>query len=140
MITPLEYLQMKERTEAARQVKGRQPDGSAERETGPTGLHRQIEDWCRQQWPVWKVLKARTDVKSTLPVGCHDLTVYASGGRVLSVECKAKGGKWSKDQCVWAAELRALGHVVHGVESMGQWLALAKAPAQGIESQSDKKS
>ena len=139
-ISPLQFLQMKERTEAARRVKLRQAPTSepAERETGPTGLHRQIEDWCRQQWPPWKVLKARTDMKSTLPVGAHDMTIYASSGRLFNVECKAKAGKWSKAQRIWATELRALGHVVHGVSSLSEFLALVLQDTEVPETKEDK--
>jgi hypothetical protein len=130
---------MQERTEAARRVKLRQGESEpAERETGPTGLHRQIEDWCRQQWPPWKVLKARTDKRSTLPVGAHDMTIYADHGRVFNVECKAKAGKWSKDQRVWATELRVLGHVVYGVQSLDEFLALVLKDREVVDLEGDK--
>lgn len=96
----------------------------AEREVGQGGLHSQIQKFCDEQWPRWKVIAARTDCKSTLPVGCHDLTVFASDRRIFLVELKSKTGKLSQDQRDWAHELGRLGWGIVTVRSIEEFWQL----------------
>jgi hypothetical protein len=81
---------------------------------------------CEAQWPRWKVKYARTDKKSTLPVGCHDQTVFASDGQVFCFELKRGKEKPSHEQLIWKAELANLGHVVHVIRSMEEFLEVVK--------------
>lgn len=80
--------------------------------------------FCDAQWPRWKILRARRDKPSTIPVGCQDDTVFASGGRVFLLELKKKGGKPDADQLIWHKELEMLGHKVHVIRSMTEFLSI----------------
>lgn len=105
--------------------------GQAPKEVGDGGLHGKILEWCNNQWPRWKVIWARTDVKSTLPLGCNDMTVLMPRGRVVCVELKSATGKLSEDQLSWRAELRLLGHEVFVVRSLEEFLKVTSmAPIQ----------
>lgn len=97
---------------------------STERETGKGGLHEMIVHWCNSQWPRVKFISARTDQRSTIAVGAHDFTLYLPKGRVLNVECKARGGKLSIEQQAWIRELQMLGHEVQVVWSFDEFLKL----------------
>lgn len=97
---------------------------AAKRETGRDGLHCKIQKWCDDQWPRWKVVSARTDVPSTLPVGCHDMTIFGPFPICICAELKAKGKKPSLDQNNWIAEMRALGWTVHLIFSEQEFFDL----------------
>lgn len=86
-------------------------------------LHLEIIRFCDAQWPRWKVIRARSDIRSTIAVGAQDFTIFAPG-RVLCIECKGPGGKLSAEQLAWALEMQKLGHTVHLVESFEQFLKL----------------
>ncbi len=131
-----QYLQMLETIERNRRIirdntqylqmlETMQSHPAAEREVGHGGLQAQILDWCRGQWPRWKVIRARPDRASTIEVGAHDLTVMAPGGRVLLVECKSREGKLKPEQRNWARELEMLGHTVHVCRSLQEFIVLA---------------
>ncbi len=96
----------------------------AESEVRKGGLVDQIKEICAAQWPRWIVLSARTDKRSGLPLGCHDMTIFASGGRVFYVELKAKGNKLDPDQLIWKKELEMLGTIVHVIYSVGEFKKL----------------
>lgn len=86
-------------------------------------LHDQIIRYCNAQWPKWKYIHARTDKRSTIAAGCQDFTIFAPG-RVLCIEVKRPGGKLDPDQQGWAKEMQMLGHTVHTVRSMDEFIAL----------------
>lgn len=102
------------------------PIEQAKRETGKGGLHAQIVEWCGKQWPPVKFIQARADKKSTIAVGACDFVLFLPAGRTVLVECKAKNGKLSKEQAIWAKELEMLGHTVYLVRSMADVLAVVK--------------
>jgi len=85
-------------------------------------LHDEIIAHCRQQWPPWKYIRANPVEASTIAKGCQDFTIFLPGGRLLCVECKRADGKLSDDQQIWAKELIMLGHQVHVVRSMDEFL------------------
>ncbi len=87
-------------------------------------LHREIVAHCDQQWPRWKYIRARSDTESTIQAGCQDFTIFRPGGKTLCVECKSKNGKLSEAQSGWAHEMGRLGHRVHVVRSMDEFLNL----------------
>jgi len=97
------------------------------RETGPYGLHQQIINHCNAQWPRWKFLHSRTDRKSTVEVGSHDFTIFLPKGRVLCLECKAKGGKLSSEQLGWIHEMKTLDHPVWTIYSFAEFLELVES-------------
>ena len=125
-MTPQQVIAHEERM--ARGKKAAVAAGAAEIETGRDGLHQQIMDFCNSQWPRWKFIHSRTDQKSTVEIGSHDFTIFLPSGRWLLIECKAKHGKLSPGQRVWAYELAALGHVVYVVYSLGEFKRLALLP------------
>ena len=98
----------------------------AEREVGKGGLQEQILAHCRAQWPKWKVIQSRSDQRSAIAVGAHDMTIYLPKGAVLNIECKAKGKKQSKEQLSWAKELEMLGHFVYVVRDLNFFIGLAQ--------------
>lgn len=86
-------------------------------------LRESILGYCESQWPRWKCVWARSDKKSTLPLGCQDLTIFADGGRVILVELKTKTGKQSEDQRNWAHEMSKLGFEVFIIRSFEEFMA-----------------
>ena len=99
---------------------------AAEHETGKHGLQAQIMDWCDAQWPRWLYDFPRTDLKSTLPLGRHDATIWGPFPTCYCCETKAKGKKQSEDQLVWATKMRAIGWTVHVLYSLEAFLALVQ--------------
>ena len=89
-------------------------------------LFEAVDAFCKAQWPNWVQVYARTDKKSTLPVGCHDRTIFGPYPKVLLIEGKKKGGKPSPEQLIWKEMLRMLGWTVHIVDSVEQFLELTK--------------
>jgi hypothetical protein len=89
-------------------------------------LHQQIIDFCKAQSPRWKFIRCRMDLPSTVELGSHDFTIYASGGRTFKIECKTAKGKLSNHQLGWAHEMNLNGHTVHVVRSMEEFLEVVK--------------
>ena len=89
-------------------------------------LHDQIIFHCDTQWPRWKYIRARPDQKSTIAKGAQDFTIFLPGGKTAKIEVKAKDGKPSDDQQIWAAEMKMLGHEVHIVRSFDEFLEKTK--------------
>jgi len=121
-ISTAQFQEMLARSE---RYSGRLPKPSEPVEKEAT-LHRQIMDWCNGQWPRWKFIHARTDQRSTIQIGSHDLTVFGPFPKCLLIECKTKTGKLSEDQLIWKAEMSQLGWTVEVVRSMGEFLTLIK--------------
>lgn len=88
-------------------------------------LQDRIDRWCRAQWPVWLVLRQRMDRKSNVAIGAHDLTIFAPGGRLLLIECKTGKNKLTPEQRNWRHMMAALGHEVHEVRSVEEFILLA---------------
>ena len=95
-------------------------------ELGERKLHERIIEFCDKQWPRWKYIRARMDVPSTLPVGCHDLTVFAKFPNCFLIEAKVADGKLSKDQQIWKKEMDMIGWTVHVVRDFETFLKLVK--------------
>lgn len=89
-------------------------------------LHNRIIEHCNSQWPRWKYIHANPSAKSTIQTGCQDFTLFLPSGRLVCIEVKAKGGKRSEAQNIWAKEMEMLGHTVHLVFSFDQYLNLVK--------------
>ena len=84
-------------------------------------LHQDIMDWCDSQWPRWKFIHSRMDMKSTIGKGVNDFTVFGQFPLCILVECKKKDGKLDDDQRNWAHELKLLGWTVHVVRSIEEF-------------------
>lgn len=119
-LTTVQYQELLARTQRNRV---REPSPSSG-EAKEMDLHQKIINYCDSQWPRWKYIRARSDRASTIAVGSQDFTVFLPDGRVLCIECKARGGKLSEDQIIWAKEMEMLGHAVHLVRSMDEFLQL----------------
>lgn len=100
---------------------------SAGRPDPESKLHDSIIEWANSQWPRMKFIHARMDQRSTIAVGAPDFVLFLLAGRVLCVECKAKGKKPTPEQLAWHKEMEMLGHKVHVVWSMDDFMKLVNA-------------
>lgn len=91
-------------------------------------LHNEIIKHCCAQFPQWKYIHANPTVKSTIQVGAQDFTIFLPGRRTLCIECKSKDGKVDPDQRIWHKEMQMLGHDVHVIRSMEEFLKLVTNP------------
>lgn len=83
-------------------------------------LHEQIIQYCRDKR--WLYFHSRMDQKSTATVGQPDFTILMREGRVLFVECKAKGKKLRPEQQTIKTIAAALGHEIHVVYSLDEFI------------------
>ena len=106
---------------------GRQPFTRPPGETEREGkLHDKISAWCDSQWPRWKYVHSRMDQPTTTAKGVPDFVILAPAGRLLLIECKARDGKCSTEQLGWHKEAEMLGHTVHIVRSLEEFIALTQ--------------
>ena len=96
-------------------------------------LHKAIMDHCKQQWPRWLYIRARSDQPSTIGVGVHDFTVFLPNRIVVCVECKKRGAKPSEPQRNWIHQMKLLGHDVHIVRTLEGFLTAAAAAMVGLK-------
>ena len=89
-------------------------------------LHADIMRWCDAQVPPWPYVHSRMDKKTRNRKGVSDFIVFAPGGRLLIVECKALDEDLSPAQDLWLKSLQKVGHVVNIVRSMESFLYLAQ--------------
>ena len=87
-------------------------------------LHEEIFDECRRRG--WIALHGSMAERTCRTLGEPDFVILADGGRVLFVECKTKTGKLSPAQAALKFHAEKLGHTVHVVRSLGQFLEVAK--------------
>ncbi len=95
-------------------------------------LHDQVTDECRRRG--WMYIHSQYGVATRSTIGCPDFIVLADNGRVLWVECKRKDGKLSKEQQAFKAMAEKLGHKVHIVRSLTEFVTLADWPAADLAS------
>lgn len=100
--------------------------------TGPVPpekeLHREIMDYCNAQWPRWKYVHSRMDRATTRDqTGVSDFVIALSQCRTLYVEAKRPGEKVSPAQRDWHAEMARLGHTVHVVHDLCEFLLAVEA-------------
>lgn len=87
-------------------------------------LHEAIAAYCKSQ--MWLAFHSRMDRKSTSTIGTPDFVILMSNGKTLFIEAKAKSGKLSTEQLgvkLWAQKL---GHTIHTVYNMEQFLEATK--------------
>lgn len=87
-------------------------------------LHEEIFDECRRRG--WIALHGSMAERTCRTLGEPDFVILADGGRVLFVECKTKTGKLSPAQTALKFHAEKLGHTVHVVRSLDQFLEVAK--------------
>lgn len=85
-------------------------------------LHNQIIQYCRDH--DWAYIHANPSRKSTITEGAVDFVIYASGGRVFSIECKTGTGKQSPKQLAFQHQMEKNGHRYLLVRCFDQFLAL----------------
>ena len=99
--------------------------------TGPTGqdameresdLHEAIFDECRRR--CWIALHGSMADRTCRTLGEPDFVILAGEGRVLFVECKSRTGKLSPAQFALKHHAERLGHTVHVVRSLEEFLKL----------------
>jgi Holliday junction resolvase len=87
-------------------------------------LHRQIaEEIKRRGWLAFHGSMAHSTFRTP---GEPDFVILADGGKVILVECKSRTGKLSVDQQAIAAWAEKLGHKVHVVRSMQEFLEVCQ--------------
>ena len=91
--------------------------GAAEKEAK---LHQEIMDYCRGQG--WICLHGSMAHRAFRTIGEWDCTVIADGGRVFFIEAKTRTGKLTAEQANLHAWARRLGHEVHLVRCMNDFI------------------
>lgn len=86
-------------------------------------LHERIFAECRRRG--WLPLHGAMSERTHRTLGEPDFMILADGGRVLFIECKSAVGKLSTEQQALHAWMRKLGHTVHVVRTMEEFLILA---------------
>lgn len=87
-------------------------------------LHNNIMAECTRRG--WIALHGSMAHRAMRTIGEWDFTVVADGGRTFFVEAKANGGKLSTEQAALHAWASKLGHTVHVVRSLEEFLAVAE--------------
>ena len=98
-----------------------QPQASAPA-AGEAELHYAIMDFCRDRG--WLFLHGSMAARTHRTLGEPDFVIAANNGRVLFVECKSRVGKLSPVQLAFKVQAERLGHTVHVVRSMEEFLAI----------------
>lgn len=85
-------------------------------------IHEQIFDECRRRG--WIALHGSMSERTHRTAGEPDFIILADGGRVVMVECKSRTGKLSAVQSALKHHAEKLGHTVHVVRSVGEFLEI----------------
>lgn len=83
-------------------------------------LQDEIVAYCHAKG--WWVLWSRMDLKTTTPLGSPDLVIFADKGRIFTIEAKSATGKIRPAQLGVKLKLEMLGHTVHIVRSMTEFI------------------
>ena len=100
------------------EVRGQKSQASRE-----SDLHEEIFDECRRRG--WIALHGSMAERTCRTLGEPDFVILADGGRVLFVECKSRSGKLSPAQAALKHHAQKLGHTVHVVRSLQEFLRIA---------------
>jgi len=101
------------------EIRGQKGRGGMAREAS---LHEEIFDECRRRG--WIPLHGSMAARTHRTLGEPDFVILADGGRVLFIECKSRAGKLSPAQAALKFHAEKLGHAVHVVRSMEEFLAV----------------
>jgi hypothetical protein len=83
-------------------------------------LHDEILNECRRRG--WIAFHSRMDVPQTANVGTPDFVILADQGRAILIEAKSITGKLSTAQAAINAWASKLGHRVHVVRSLADFM------------------
>ncbi len=121
MISALELAQMRMRLN-----RNAQPDVAPAKDgvSREKDLHDEIEQYCKEQG--WIALHGSTAHRTHRTKGEPDFTIFADGGRKIAIECKSRTGKLSTAQLGLIAWAKKLGHTVHVVRSMAEFMDAVK--------------
>ena len=103
---------------------GERPEGRGQKSevSREAELHESIFDECRRRG--WIALHGSMAERTCRTLGEPDFVILADGGRVLFVECKSRSGKLSPAQAALKHHDEKLGHTVHVVRSLEDFLEL----------------
>ena len=101
---------------------GRPPGRNASGVVSEASLHEEIFAECRRRG--WIALHGSMAERTCRTLGEPDFVILADGGRVLLVECKSRTGKLSPAQFALKHHAEKLGHPVHVVRSLQEFLEL----------------
>ena len=87
-------------------------------------LHEAVFNECRRRG--WIALHGSMAERTCRTLGEPDFVILADGGRVLFVECKSRTGKLSPAQAALQHHAAKLGHTVHVVRSLEEFLELER--------------
>lgn len=113
----LEY-ELRNKQRCSRKV----PVGTGSGSEKESDLHEQIFSECRRRG--WIALHGSMSERTHRTVGEADFCCLLPGGRVLFVECKSKTGKLSQPQLAMKAWMEKLGHTLHVVRSLKEFLEI----------------
>lgn len=102
--------------------RARTGSGAGEGVERESELHQQILDTCNRLSLI--ALHSRMDRPTTTQIGAPDFVILCDNGKVLIVEAKNKTGKVSIAQAALHAWAAKLGHNVHIVRSIDEFLRL----------------
>ena len=94
-----------------------------QQEAPESSLHEQIITECKRRG--WIYLHGAMGSRTRRVVGEPDFVLMLDGGRTLYIEVKSKVGKLRPEQAAIAHQAAGLGHTIHVVRSMEQFLELA---------------
>lgn len=83
-------------------------------------LHAAILGECRRRG--WIPLHGQMQFRTRRPLGEPDFVIAIEGGRTLWVEAKTRTGKLSTEQQAFGAYLEKMGHQLHVVRSLEDFL------------------
>jgi hypothetical protein len=89
--------------------------------TSEADLHEQIFAECRRRG--WIPLHGAMSERTHRTIGEPDFIIIADRGQVLFVECKSSYGKLRPEQQALHIWMRKLGHTVHVVRSLAEFLS-----------------
>lgn len=90
-----------------------------------SSIEREVQEEIKQECARrgWICNGSRMDLPTTTIPGSPDFWILRDGGRLLLIECKRpSGGKLSREQLGYHAWARKLGHEVHVVRSLTEFL------------------
>jgi len=85
-------------------------------------LHSEIFNECRRRG--WIAFHGSMSERTHRTAGEPDFVILADSGRLLMVECKTATGKLSTEQQAMIAHAKKLGHTIHVVRSISEFLSL----------------
>ena len=89
-------------------------------------LHNEIIDECERRG--WLYFHSSMAARTHRTEGEPDFHIWADAGRKLAVECKSKSGKLSTKQLGIIAHAQKLGHKIHVIGNLQEFLAIINEP------------